>query len=315
MTRPVVAAVDCGTNSTRMLVSDGEGRALDRRTEITRLGDGVERTGQLAEAAIDRVVSCLVSYREVMDRLGVEQVRMTATSAARDAGNRDRFLDAAEAAVGVRPELISGEEEARLSYAGATAELEPDAGRYLVVDIGGGSTEFSTGSDAAVVSLSVDVGCVRLAERYLLHDPPLPEELLSCLTVVETHLDDVARLLPGLDDEVQLVGVAGTVSAAAAIDQGLAVYDRDRIHHFVLTKTAVESLFRDLATETAAERRANPGLEPGRVDTIVAGLCILVRIMRYWSFGECLVSEADLLDGLVASQLAADSAGPSRGGS
>ncbi len=313
MTGPAVAAVDCGTNSTRLLVTDGEGRALERRSTITRLGDGVERTGRLDEAAVERVIECLRSYREVMDGLGVDGVRMTATSAVRDAVNRDQFLEAAARVVGVGAEVISGDEEARFAYVGATAELDVDACRYLVVDIGGGSTEFATGSDSGVAALSVDVGCVRLSERYLAHDPPRPEELLSCLDVVETHLDDVARLLPGLDGTERLVGVAGTVSTAAAVDQGLATYDRDRIHHFVLTKPAVESLFRDLATETAAERRANPGLEPGRVDTIVAGLCVLVKVMRYWSFDECLVSEADLLDGLIMSQLAPDRAPGSEG--
>ena len=308
MSTPVVAAVDCGTNSTRLLVSEGGVRTLDRRTTITRLGEGVDRTGRLADAAIERVVECLGRYREVIDTHGVDRLRMTATSAAREAVNREQFFDAVELVLGARPELLGGEEEGRLSFTGAAAALDPADGPFLVVDIGGGSTEFSLGSERCEAAVSVDVGCVRLAERYLEHDPPRPEELVSCLTVVETYLDDVARALPGIDATTRLVGLAGTVSAAASVEQGLVEYDRERIHHFVMSKVVVEELFRDLATETAEQRRGNPGLEPGRVDTIVSGLCVLVRIMRYWGFDEVLVSESDILDGLVLSQL--ETSGP-----
>jgi len=298
-----VAAVDCGTNSTRLLVSDGQGRALDRRMQITRLGEGVDRAGRLDPAAVERTAVALAEYRRAAEDLSVDRLRAVATSAARDAANRDDFFAAAEAALGTRPELLSGEEEGRLSFLGATAELGPSGGPYLVVDIGGGSTEFVLGTTAAEAVLSVDLGCVRITERYLHGDPPRPEELSQAISVVHAWLDDVQRDMPGVAGARRLVGLAGTVATVAAVEQGLHHYDRDRVHHFVLTRHAVEDVFRTLATETRADRAHNPGLEPGRVDVIVGGTAILVTIMRHLGFDECLVSESDILDGLVASQL------------
>lgn len=298
-----VAAVDCGTNSTRLLVSEESGRALDRRMTITRLGQGVDANGRLDPAAIDRTVAVLAEYRTVLDGLGVERVRAVATSAARDADNRDDFLAAAEAALGVRPELLSGQEEGRLSFFGATAELQATDGPFLVVDIGGGSTEFVLGTTEPEAVASVDVGCVRVTEQYLRGDPPSPEELSQAISVVHAWLDDVQRDMPGLATARRLVGLAGTVATVAAVEQGLASYDRDRVHHFVLTRSAAEDVFRTLATEARADRLHNPGLEEGRVDVIVGGTAILVTIMRHLGFVECLVSESDILDGLVASQL------------
>ena len=297
-----VAAIDCGTNSTRLLIHDGT-TTIERLMTITSLGQGVDATGRLAPDAIERTTECLRGYREVMDRHGVERVRITATSAARDAANRDDFFEAAETTVGIRPELLSGEDEGRLSFRGATAELDPAAGPYLVVDIGGGSTEFAIGTTEAEAAMSLDIGCVRLSEKYLEHDPPLPEELLACLSITEAHLDDVAREMPAVSSAARFVGLAGTVASAAMVELGLPEYDRSQVHHFVLTKDAVEDVYRTLATEARDDRRHNPGLEPGRVDTIVGGLCILVRIMRYFGFDECLVSEADILDGLAFSLL------------
>ena len=298
-----VAAVDCGTNSTRLLVSDRAGRALDRRMHITRLGQGVEASRRLDGAAIDRTVAVLAGYRRAMDELGVTGMRAVATSAARDATNRDEFLDAAEAALGRRPELLSGEEEGRLSFAGATAELDGDDGPFLVVDIGGGSTEFVLGTEAPEAVASLDLGCVRLTEQYLHSDPPRPEELSQAISVVHSWLDDIQREIPGAASARRLVGLAGTVTTVAAVEQGLARYDRDRIHHFVLTRAAAEDVFRTLATEPRCDRAFNPGLEAGRVDVIVGGTAILVAVMRHFGFGECLVSESDILDGLVASLL------------
>ncbi len=315
-TPEMVAAIDCGTNSTRLLVArrtDDGFDTVDRRMTITRLGAGVDGAGRLAPASIDRTVSVLGEYRAVFEQFGVETstfaVRAVATSAARDAGNRDDFFDAAEAALGVRPELLSGTDEAALSFAGATADLDPSGAPFLVVDIGGGSTEFVLGSRTAegydvAGSLSVDLGCVRVTERFLAGDPPGPEELSAALSVVQLHLDDVMREIPGATDARTLVGLAGTVSATAAVELGLATYDRDAIHHFVLTKAAVEDVFRTLATESLNDRRHNPGLEPERADVIVGGLCVLVQTMRTLGFAECLVSEADILDGLAMSLLA-----------
>jgi len=302
MTDRVVAAIDLGTNSTRLLVHDGE-RTLERLMTITRLGQDVDRTGRLADEAIERVLTCLREYRKVMDDSGVTEVRAAATSAARDATNRDEFFDAVEAVVGARPELLSGMEEGRLSFRGATAELDAADGPFLVFDIGGGSTEFVFGTDDAEAAISLDIGCVRLTEKYVEHDPPRPEELVACLSITEAHLDDVAREMPQSMHARTFVGLAGTVSAAAAIEIGLAEYDRDQVHHFRLTKDAAEDVYRTLVTEAREDRIHNPGLEEARADVIVGGMCILVRILRYFDIDELVVSEADILDGLVASLL------------
>ena len=305
-----VAAIDCGTNSTRLLSGQapvGTGSSgfetLERRMHITRMGERVDATGRLASEAIERVLAVLVEYREAMDVHGVTQCRIPATSAARDAGTRDAFFAAAEAIVGFRPELLSGMAEAHLAFAGATADLDPGDGPFLVVDIGGGSTEFVVGTTEAEGARSCDIGCVRLTEQWIEHDPARPEELVACLSVTEAHLDEVLREVSGVADARTLVGLAGTVSCAAAVEIGLAEYDRDRIHHFHLSKEAVEDVYRTLATEDREERMANPGMEEARADVIVGGLSILVKVMRQFGFDECLVSESDILDGLVASQL------------
>ena len=204
-------------------------------------------------------------------------------------------------ALGVEPELLTGEEEARLSFLGATAELDAPA-PYLVVDIGGGSTEFVLGTDAPTGLVSLDIGCVRITEQFLHSDPPAPEELSNAVAVVRDLVADVPRVIPGVADAATLVGLAGTITTVAAIEQGLPEYDPERIHHFRLDRAAVEDVFRTLATETAAQRAHNPGLEPGRVDVIVGGVVVLVGILRVLGFDTVLVSEADILDGLVRSQ-------------
>ncbi len=305
-----VAAVDIGTNSVRLLVADVDGTsprdakvvALDRRMRITRLGQGVDGTRALAPEAIDRTVTVLREYRDALAEHGVTQVRATATSAARDATNRDAFFTAAHDALGVLPELLSGEEEAALSFLGATADLEAPA-PYLVVDIGGGSTEFVLGTDAPVGLVSLDMGCVRITEQYLHSDPPAPEELSNAVAVVRDLVADVPRVIPGALDAVTLVGLAGTVTTIAAVEQGLPEYDPERLHHFRLTKEAAEDVFRTLATESAEQRAHNPGLEAGRVDVIVGGAAVLVGIFRVLGFDDMLVSESDILDGLVRSQV------------
>jgi exopolyphosphatase/guanosine-5'-triphosphate,3'-diphosphate pyrophosphatase len=302
MTDAPVAAIDMGTNSTRLLVHDGE-NTIERLMTITRLGQDVDRTGRLADEAIERVLSCLRTYKSVMDQHGVTRVRAVATSAARDAANRDEFFTAVHDVIGVEPELLSGFDEGKLSFRGATADLDPADGPFLVFDIGGGSTEFAFGTDVAEAAMSLDIGCVRLTEKYVEHDPPRPEELVACLSITEAHLDDVARQMPQIAHAATFVGLAGTVSTAAAVELGLAEYDRDRIHHFVLTKEAAEDVYRTLVTEARDNRIHNPGLEEARADVIVGGMCILVRIMRYFDIEELVVSEADILDGLVFSLL------------
>jgi exopolyphosphatase/guanosine-5'-triphosphate,3'-diphosphate pyrophosphatase len=307
-----VAAVDIGTNSVRLLVADVEPGPtgtprdaklvpLDRRMRITRLGEGVDRDRVLSPAAIDRTLTVLREYRAVLEEHGATRVRATATSAARDAANRAEFFAAARDALGTEPELLSGEEEAALSFLGATADLDAPA-PYLVVDIGGGSTEFVLGTDAPTGLMSLDMGCVRITEQFLHSDPPAPEELSNAVAVVRDLVAEVPRVIPGVLDAPTLVGLAGTVTTVAAVELGLAAYDPQAIHHFRLTKAAAEDVFRTLALEPAAVRAHNPGLEPGRVDVIVGGCAVLVGIFRVLGFDELLVSEADILDGLVRSQ-------------
>ena len=310
------AAIDIGTNSTRVLVADADGRdapltTLERRMTITRLGQGVNATRRLHPQAVERTLAALAEYREAFDKLGIDGVRATATSAVRDATNRDDFLGPASEILGTAPEVLTGDEEGRLTFLGATAGLTEPA-PYLVVDIGGGSTEFIVGTseplgDGGVPEItglmSVDVGCVRLTEAYLHSDPPAPEELSQAVSVVALHLDDVDRLLPGAVDAKTLIGVAGTVTTVAAVELGLPEYDSEALHHFRLGRAAAEDVFRTLATEPAEARRHNPGLEPARVDVIVGGAVVLVAVMRHFGFDEMLVSEADILDGLIRSQL------------
>ncbi len=302
MTR--VAAVDIGTNSVRLLVADLTGgpdgtlTTVDRRMRVTRLGERVDTTHQLAPAAIDRTVAVLREYRDAIAAQQVTTVRATATSAARDATNRDDFFAAASTALGTTPELLSGDEEGRLSFHGATAGLTDEPPPFLVVDLGGGSTEFTVGTTTPDASISVDVGCVRITEAYLHTDPPTPEELSQAVSVVRDEVGDVARNLPGVDDAQTVVGLAGTITTVAAVEQGVP-YSREAIHGFRLTRAAAEEVFRTLALEPAAERRHNPGLEPARVDTIVGGAVVLVAVLRGLEVDELLVSEDDILDGLA----------------
>jgi exopolyphosphatase/guanosine-5'-triphosphate,3'-diphosphate pyrophosphatase len=313
-----LAAIDMGTNSTRLLVADGEDggaagplKTVERHMHITRLGQGVNATRRLHPDAIQRTLEVLRKYRDVMDSSGVEGVRATATSAARDAVNRDELLSPAAEILGTTVELLSGQDEGRLTFLGATTGLDAPA-PHLVVDIGGGSTEFIVGTGGPAGArggpevagvMSIDVGCVRLTEAWLHSDPPAPEELSQALSVVQAYLDDVDRDLPAVGQARTLIGTAGTVTTVAAVEIGLAEYDPEVLHHFRLTREAAEDVFRTLATERAAERRHNPGLEPARVDVIVGGAAVLVAVMRRWDFDEMIVSEADILDGLVRSQL------------
>ena len=314
-----LAAVDIGTNSVRLLVADVDGAGadarvttIDRRMYITRLGQGVDGDRRLHPDAIARTLAVLDEYGNVARELGVEALRATATSAARDAGNRDELFDPAEVALGWRPELLSGEEEARLSFLGATASLRVagspgvagsmemgEPAPYLVVDIGGGSTEFVLGTDAPEALISIDVGCVRVTEQFLHSDPPVAEELSAAVSVVRDYLADVERAIPNLREAKTLVGLAGTVTTVAAVEQGLPAYERERIHHFRLKRAAVEDVFRTLALESAADRKHNPGLEAERVDVIVGGTIVLAAILRVFGFDEVLVSEDDILDGIV----------------
>ena len=302
-----VAAIDCGTNSTRLLVIDASGKTLERQMRITRLGEGVDATGVLNEAAIARTVAVLEDYRRVMDELGVVRVRMATTSAARDAGNAEGFFSAAAEAVGVRPELLTGEEEGRLSFAGATAQLPrriPADQPVLVVDIGGGSTELVVGrpSDPRSTSeVSLDVGCVRVNERFLRHDPPRPDELSGAVEAVRAMLEDALGRLPSVPAGGIVIGLAGTVSTVAALELSIDVYDRERIHHASIDRAQVDKWLTVLSGEASTQRLARSGLVRGREDVIVGGVLILSCIMDAFAAMKCLVSEDDILDGLAAT--------------
>jgi exopolyphosphatase/guanosine-5'-triphosphate,3'-diphosphate pyrophosphatase len=298
------AAIDCGTNSTRILIGYPGGPILESRNRITRLGKGVDSTRRLAADAIERTVSTLKEYRQLMDSHGVVRCRMTATSAARDATNSEEFFAAAQDAVGIRPELLSGEEEGRLSFRGATSDLDPQSGPWLIVDIGGGSTEIvvgpsDQGGPQAVRSL--DVGCVRITERFLSSDPPTEQERASASAFAFDLISEAVQRQPVFRSGATLVGLAGTVSCLSAIDQGLDEYDRQKLHHHRLTAGAVAGLLDSLASVTSDQRKLRPGVEPARADVIVGGTIILAEIMNVFGFSECLSSEADILDGLILS--------------
>src|SRR5688572_24868193 len=249
-----VAAVDIGTNSVRLLIADENGRQLERAMQITRLGQGVDQSGALHPDAITRTLAVLSSYGERIQSFGVRRVRAAATSAARDTSNRELFFDAAERALGARPELLSGDEEARLSFRGATAELSSSDGPFLVVDIGGGSTEFVLGSSEPEAQVSVQMGCVRLTERHLSADPPTAEQVDACIEDVRRELLKV-RAVMDVQRARKVIGLAGTVSALAGIQLCLAEYDANRTHGSVLARADVETLFERLRKATVAARR------------------------------------------------------------
>ncbi|MFF9146298.1 exopolyphosphatase [Streptomyces sp. NPDC014861] len=302
MTR--VAGIDCGTNSIRLLVADvhpetGELVELDRRMTIVRLGQGVDRTGRLAPEALERTFAACRAYAEVIRELGAERIRFVATSASRDAENRQEFVDGVVAILGVEPEVITGDQEAAFSFTGATGEL-PDSESYLVVDIGGGSTEFVTGNRHVEAARSVDIGCVRLTERHVRHDPPTAEEAEAIRADVRAALDLAAETVP-LAAGRTLVGLAGSVTTVAAIALGLPAYDSGKIHHARITAGQVAAVTSRLLSSTHDERAAIPVIHPGRVDVIVAGAIVLQEIVERVGAAEVVVSEHDILDGIALS--------------
>ena len=301
MTR--VAAIDCGTNSIRLLVTDiadGTQRDVHREMRVVRLGQGVDRTGRLAPEAIERTRLALVDYAATCRELAAEKVRMVATSASRDADNSEEFRAVVVDVLGVEPEVISGDEEAALSFDGATRTLDGRGGPFLVMDIGGGSTELVLGTDHVTAARSVDVGCVRLTERHLLGDPPTESQVSAAVQEIETAIERARAVVPVAETRTA-VGLAGSVTTVAALALGLSSYDRDRIHHTRLSSTDVEKVTAELLAMTRAERAALPVMHPGRVDVIGAGALILRTLVRRLELGEVLVSEADILDGIAWS--------------
>ncbi len=328
-----VAAIDCGTNSIRLLVADaepaGDGsgatrlREVDRRMRIVRLGEGVDATGRLSEAALDRTYRACEEYAAVLAELRPDALRFVATSASRDAANANEFVAGVRERLGVDPTVVSGAEEAQLSFTGALAGLaaQRPAEPVLVVDVGGGSTEFVLGSVpgggpaaggggqsgpqvAAPVGVSVDVGCVRLTERVLSGDPPDVAQVAAATALVDAAIDEAARTVP-LERARTLVGLAGSVTSVAAAVLGLDRYDRSRIHHARLAADRVHEVTGELLAATRAERATLPWLHPGRVDVIGAGALVLDRVLARvgptLAAPEVVVSEEDILDGIALS--------------
>ncbi|MEU8296717.1 Ppx/GppA phosphatase family protein [Micromonospora sp. NPDC048909] len=307
-----MAAIDCGTNSIRLLVADlpdpdagPEAPLADvsRRMEIVRLGQGVDRTGRLAPEAIERTRVALASYAGEIEKLGAERVRMVATSATRDAANAEDFRTMVRQTLGVAPEVVTGDEEARLSFTGAVRGLPAGAEPpYLVVDIGGGSTEFVVGTrDGGVqAALSVDIGCVRMTERHLHGDPPGLDEIAAARADITVAVDRALAVVPGRE-AATLVGLAGSVTTVVAIAQGLRAYDPARIHHARVSYEAVAEVTADLLGNTREQRLAMPVMHPGRADVIGAGALVLRVIMERAGLPSVVASEHDILDGIAWS--------------
>ncbi|HEX6497991.1 MAG TPA: Ppx/GppA phosphatase family protein [Micromonosporaceae bacterium] len=326
MTR--VAAIDCGTNSIRLLIADlpEPGAAPDgaapggaapggaigaasgepltdvvRRMEIVRLGQGVDRTGALSPEAIERTRVALAEYAAQIRDLGATRVRMVATSASRDARNADDFRAMVRATLGTDPEVVTGDEEARLSFTGAVRGLPADAEPpYLVVDIGGGSTEFVVGTATVDAAISVDIGCVRMTERHLHDDPPTTAQVAAAQADIEAAVERALSAVPGRRART-LIGLAGTVTTVTAIALGLTGYDPDRIHHARVSEDEVAKVTAQLLAMTHEQRLAIPVMHPGRADVIGAGSLILRTVMRKVGAGSVVASEHDILDGIAWS--------------
>ncbi|WP_112133515.1 Ppx/GppA phosphatase family protein [Glycomyces dulcitolivorans] len=301
-----VAGIDCGTNSIRLLIADigDDGRLRDvvRRMEVVRLGEGVDQTGRLSEAAIERTRTALADYTAQIREHEVETVRMVATSASRDAANAADFTAMVEAVLGQAPEVISGDEEARLSFTGAVATLPAHDGQRLLIDIGGGSTEFVRGTGTEVVAaISVDVGCVRMTERHFRADPPSPEEIDAAVVDITAIVDGALAVADAGREATELVAVAGTATTVAGIALGLPEYDADAIDGTRLSYEQVAKTTADLAAADHAARLAIPVMHPGRADVIVGGALVLRTIMERSGIDAVLISEHDILDGIALS--------------
>src|SRR5215472_126775 len=328
-----VAAIDCGTNSLRLLIADwhptrSELTEIARRMEIVRLGQGVDATGQLAPEALARTFAMLEEYGRVIADSGSEAVWLVATSATRDASNAEEFASGVRRILNVDPEVLSGDEEAYLSFLGATAELAgaaPDGARpeppFLVVDIGGGSTEFvfggaitpgmAGGGANSLAALSVNIGSVRLTERHLVADPPEPAQIAAATADVDSALESVAAAMPAASART-LVGLAGSVTTLTAVALGMPRYDPGTVHHARITAARLHEVARDLLSQDHDERAKNGAIHPGRVDVIGAGALILDRILGRFGFTEMLTSEHDILDGAAWSIVTARAGTPRR---
>jgi exopolyphosphatase/guanosine-5'-triphosphate,3'-diphosphate pyrophosphatase len=312
-----VAAIDCGTNSIRLLVADGAPAALTdvhREMRVVRLGEGVDETGRLRPAAIERTRLALVDYAERIRSLDVADVRMVATSASRDAANADEFTAMVRQTLGIEPEVITGLAEAELSFAGAVAGLPGVADPLLLADIGGGSTELvlgtvsapvpaSSGRSSVIAAHSMDVGCVRMTERHLRDDPPTEAQVQAALADLRVALEAAVADVP-VRRAAAFVGVAGTVTTIAALALGLPAYDPEAIHGSVTSYQQVAEVTDRLLGMRRSERAALPVMHPGRVDVIGGGALVLRTVMEFADAREVIASEHDILDGIALSLLA-----------
>jgi len=328
-----VAAIDCGTNSLRLLIADIDPASrqltdVQRRMEIVRLGEGVDATGRLAPDALARTFAMLGEYAQAIADSRAAAVRLVATSATRDASNAEEFTAGVQRILGVDPEVVTGADEAYLSFSGATAELGSDSqegtpespGRpeppFLVVDIGGGSTEFVFGeadadSEHSLSAVSVNIGCVRLTERHLHDDPPTRDQIASATEDIDAALATVADSMPAGSART-LVGLAGSVTTLTAIALDLTVYDPARIHHARISADRVHAVTANLLGKNHAQRTAMTVIHPGRIDVIGAGALVLDRVMDRFGFSEMVASEHDILDGIAWSIVTGAAQEPSR---
>lgn len=298
-----VAAIDCGTNSIRLLIADIDGknfREVVRDMEIVRLGQGVDQTGQFHPDAIERTLAAVDKFAVEIAKRGVEKIRFCATSATRDATNRHLFVDGVRERLGIEPEVISGDEEAALSFAGAIKDLDSTEGPFLVVDIGGGSTEFVFGTISVESARSVNIGCVRMSERHFANDPATPEQIELARTDIQAAIVQAAAEVP-ITKARTLVAVAGTATTVTAAALELSKYDRYAIHLARISASQVHEASAMFLTKTREQRLALGYMHPGRVDVIAAGALVLSEIMKATGATEFVASESDILDGMAYS--------------
>jgi exopolyphosphatase/guanosine-5'-triphosphate,3'-diphosphate pyrophosphatase len=298
-----VAAIDCGTNSIRLLIADIDGnnfREVVRDMEIVRLGQGVDETGQFHPDAIARTLAAVDKFAAEIAKRGVEKIRFCATSATRDATNRHLFVDGVRERLGIELEVISGDEEAALSFAGAIKDLDPSNGPFLVVDIGGGSTEFVFGTSTVEAARSVNIGCVRMTERHFASDPATAEQIELARTDIQAAIAQAAAVVP-ITKAKTLVAVAGTATTVAAAALDLPEYDRYAIHLSRISAQQTHDAATMFATSTREQRLALGYMHPGRVDVIAAGSLVLSEIMKATGASEFVASESDILDGMAFS--------------
>jgi exopolyphosphatase/guanosine-5'-triphosphate,3'-diphosphate pyrophosphatase len=300
-----VAAIDCGTNSIRLLIADIENEKLTdvvRTMVIVRLGEGVDKTGEFSQAALTRTFTAIDSFADLISEHKPERLRFVATSASRDVSNRDEFIDGIANRLGIEPDIISGDEEASLSFLGATADLinfdQAPAAPFLVVDIGGGSTEFVLGTTKPTAAISTNVGCVRMTERHLVSDPATPDQIAAATADIDAAIDQAYLAVP-IAEAKSLIGLAGSVTTVAAIALGLKEYDSQAIHGSRITAAEVHRVTQELLTMTRAQRATLGPMHEGRIDVIGSGALVLDRIMVRTGLTEVVVSERDILDGIA----------------